>query len=204
METVKEKIILAAANLFTQNGLKSVTMDDVASSIAISKRTIYQNFKDKYDLVSYVVDFFIEQQDAKEKLIEENTPNIIEELFEMFNILNDNFEQKGRVSIEIKKYYPDIFQKKYIQHYQTGYEKLCKKITRGVKQGIILPNINTKFAAYVIMASVNNIMASQEKLFYKSSISIPEAFKYVIIHFFRGISTQKGIDLIDNKINSQK
>lgn len=197
---IRDKIIQASSTLFINNGLKSVTMDDVASSIGISKRTIYETFKDKRELICATVDFFIESQQCQTKKIAKEAENLVEELFSLFELMDENFSRRGRISLEVRKYYPEIFQQHYIKHYEDAASDLRARLERGISQGIILANTNVNFAVYVIMETINNLMISPEKIAVSTQVLVPDAFKYVIIYFFRGISTQKGIDMIDKKI----
>lgn len=200
MVTIRQKIINSAASLFLTSGLKSVTMDEVASSIGISKRTLYETFKDKHDLISATIDFFLEQKDIQIQKISKKSDNIIDELFTTLATMGEDFLQQGRIPYEIKKHYPDLFQKHYIKHYEKGYKNLCERMKRGIDQGLILRDTNVDFASYIIMESMNNLMVSKESILIHANISVYDAFRYVLVHFFRGVSTQKGIDLIDAKL----
>lgn len=197
---IRDKIIQASSTLFTNNGLKSVTMDDVASSIGISKRTIYETFKDKRELICATVDFFIEAQQRQTKKIENEAANLVEELFSLFELMDENFSRRGRISLDVRKYYPDIFQQHYLKHYEESSVDLQARLGRGISQGIILANTNVPFAVYVIMETITNLMISPEKILVSTQVPESDAFKYVIIYFFRGISTQKGIEMIDKRI----
>lgn len=199
---LRDKIIHAATKLLIYQGLKQVTMDDVAASIGISKRTIYENFSDKKELISACVGYIICQQEEQELVIIKQSSSLVEELFTLFSLVDEDYKKRDKVALEIKKYYPDIFQEHYTGHYEAVYDKMCNRLRRGIAQGIILPETNVNFAVYVILETLHHLMISPEKII-KTHVAVLDAFKYVIIYFFRGISTQRGIELIDAKIASK-
>lgn len=198
---IREKIIQSSTELFLANGLKSITMDDVATHLGISKRTIYENFANKKELLEACVESIIQAHDELENEIREKSENVIEEIFWAFNDIDENYSQRGRLTRDIQKYYPDIYETKISNRYEASREKLLETLSRGVEQGIISPDTNLDFAVFIVMETLYNVLSHPETLISKK-VSFVDALKYVIIHFFRGVSTEKGIAIMDTYIKN--
>lgn len=197
--TQREKIIRAATKLFVENSIKGVTMDMVATEVGMSKRTIYENFADKRALLTECVDFLLDYQDARDNEILRQSADVVEELFTTFEFMDKHFVMIGRFSLELRKFHPEIFEGTFQKRQAVGASKLRDRLERGITQGIIKEDTNIEFAFTMINESLFNIIFSPTS-YENSTISMPEAFKYVLTYFFRGIATEKGIKMIDNKL----
>lgn len=199
MET-REKILVAATELFLRDGLKSVTMDDVAARLGMSKRTIYENFANKKELLTACVDYVSEEARKKDEVIMAKAENVIDEIFMSFGGIDDKFNNRSRFIKDIQKYYPDIFENNICSGFEKAQSKFMNTLERGVAQGIISPDANLDFVVFIIMETLYNVLSRQETLLSKN-VSIPDALQYVIIYFFRGISTEKGTKIMDTYID---
>lgn len=197
--SVKKKIIDEAITLFTKYGIKSIRMDDIASNLGISKRTIYEIFGDKETLISECIDSFHRNMNAKKNELMSQAKNVIEE----FMILMKNWDQDAEINYKVmssvKKYYPKIYENLSLTHAKEGYQTLREKLQEGVVQGLLVDNINYDLAISVFSYSIFGIISDQ-KMVLPNNVSEIDAFKYVITYFFRGIATEKGIKMIDDFI----
>lgn len=200
---IKEKIVVSSTRLLLDFGVRGVTMDEVAASLGMSKRTLYEHFKDKRELIEACVAHMILQQKCYEQGVMDGSETVIDELFMLFRHIDDEFNKRGKMSFEIKKYYPDIYDRAYKQHYETSYERMKEWLAKGVEQQLILPDIDIDLTVYVITETINNLALRPERITV-TNLSLIESFKYVIIYFFRGISTGKGVELIDALISKEK
>lgn len=201
--TPKEKIIVASTDLFLINGIKGITMDDVSSNVGMSKRTIYEHFENKRELISACVDHIHQQQEQMTDELVNKDRGVIDELFLLIEPIDRNTARQQKFNSDIKRYYPDIFEARYIKHYATAISKLRDRIQRGINEGVVLPSTNLDFSAYVIMEILYGLVSRPEGVV-PTRFSINESMKYVIIFFFRGISTAKGMALIDEKLEKYK
>lgn len=174
-------------------------MDMVASEVGMSKRTIYENFADKRTLLTECVDFLIDYQDDRDQQILLHSADVIEELFSIFEFMDKHFVMIGRFSIELRKFHPEIFEQTFQKRQESGINKLKNRLERGISQGIIKSETNLDFAVTMINESLYNVVFSPTS-YKNTTVSMPDAFKYVLTYFFRGIATEKGIKLIDNKL----
>ena len=107
---IKEKILSNAADFFLNYGFKSVTMDDVSRHLGISKKTLYEFFTDKEDLVKQVLTWDYDRKLAFFLEIEQKKLNAVEELFEVYKMIKKMFKDfNPSVEYDIRKYYPTLF-----------------------------------------------------------------------------------------------
>ena len=198
--TLKERIIKQAGALFYQYGIKSVSMDDLASSLGISKRTLYENFKDKEEiLLTYLAGIRDHRNDKIAALIGQ-CENIVE-VFLYFIDYHKNKEMPSTKFYEdIYKYYPGIY--KLIQQDMEKNKVYLKEfLLQGINEGYIRQNLNVDVAAFLVEESTYTyIRASYIE---KPPFSFQELFFTMMVNFIRGISTHKGIKIIDEYLERQ-
>ncbi len=201
---IKERIIRGSLELMKVGGVRRTTMDSVAQHIGVSKRTIYEQFTDKEGLIIAIIEFLMLAYSDRKARVAEQSDDIIDKLFVLLSEIEKDFMLHGQISNDIKKHYPDLYNRYFIPHYEELYKNMVIGINEGVAMGYIKEDIDIKFAVYVIMESIFNLMNNYERVGMVSKISPFEAFKYMFIHFFRGIATTKGINKIDGVMSNQE
>lgn len=198
--TLKKRIIKEAGTLFFQYGVKSVSMDDLASSLGISKRTLYEVFKDKEEvLLTYLED---KKEERNNKIMEviSTSRNMIE-VFLYFIEYHKNKELPTiKFYEDIYKYYPRIY--KLVQQ-DVDENKIYMKeyLQKGIDEGYIRKNLNVDVAAFLVEESTYTyIRASYME---KPPFSFQELFFTMMVNFIRGISTNKGIEIIDQYLSNK-
>lgn len=170
-------------------------MDDLASSLGISKRTLYENFKDKEEVL---LTYLIYKRDERNNKVMEVT-NSSANMLEVFLYFIEYHKTKELPTIkfyeDINKYYPRIY--KLIQKDVDENKVYLKKfLMQGIKEGYIRENLNVDVAAFLVEESTYTyIRASYLE---KPPFSFQELFFTMMVNFIRGISTNKGIEIIDN------
>ena len=198
--TLKERIVSKAGTLFYQYGIKSVSMDDLASSLGISKRTLYENFRDKEEvLLTYLAAL---REERNNKILE--VINRSENMIEVFLYFIEYHKNKELLSIkfyeDIYKYYPRIY-KLIQQDNEENKVHIREYLQKGIEQGYIRENLNVDVAAFLVEESTYTyIRAAYLK---KPPFSFQELFFTMMVNFIRGISTHKGIQIIDNYLASK-
>lgn len=195
---IKEKIVQGAAEQFMLYGVKSVTMDEIASALGMSKRTIYEHFANKKELLMAVVDHIHEQQDCQERELSAKSETVLDEFFNLFNQMDDRYQRIGKFTFEVGKFYPEVYEHKYHNYHEKAIERLKQRMQKGIEQGVILPTLNLEFSTYMLMEMVYNVITRRRRII-QMHIPLTEAFKYIIIYLLRGFSTDKGIRIIDEK-----
>src|ERR1700743_2392163 len=143
-----ERIIEGGEDLFLKAGIKSVTMDDIAKHLGISKKTIYHFFKDKNELVIALVKKKLkDDEDQMDEIISKST-NVIEEMINMMKCSEDIFSRINPIVIhDMQKYHPEAWQQ--FQNFKATVivQTLEELLNKGIKQGYIRPDIDVKVLA---------------------------------------------------------
>lgn len=195
MDEIKDRIATQAGELFMQHGVKSISMDEIASKLGMSKRTIYQHFADKEEIVVYFLDYSKEQQQANVKELLDTLPTIIDVFLKIIE-MHRNMESFYCIKFQedIEKYFPKAQQKMMEQH-QSGTLMSKEYLRRGIEQGVIRPDLNLEVIAFLLQDTRNTYIHAV-RMSYRP-FSIWELFFTMMINFVRGISTEKGIKIID-------
>ena len=107
MDGKSENLIQQIFNLFMRNGIKSMTMDDIARELSISKKTIYKYFDDKSDLVNQVMQFHLDNDKRLVAEFSKNDFNAIDQMFEIAKNTTRNIKEIHPSSyFDLQKYYP--------------------------------------------------------------------------------------------------
>jgi hypothetical protein len=186
---MKEKIIAKATQLFLKLGFKSVTMDDIANEMCISKKTIYKYFCNKEILIADTTDIM---SDTIYKTINEivsKNHNAIEENFEIIKMIKEMFVSiETSPSYQLKKHYPEIHEKLTKKLQLECTTLFQQNIDKGIKECLYRNAINVNNYVYFYYTMIFNINEniSSEKEAQKLEL---EALEYHI----RAMATPKGI-----------
>lgn len=195
---LKERIIKEASTLFFKNGIRSVTMSDIANQMGISKRTLYEVFKDKEELLEESLDAHMTMADKETEKIVQSSENVIDTMMRIYaKHLNDAHNVNKSVVNDLKKYHPRLYQK--IENKQgDGIKTLIPLFQRGVEQGLIRENINFEICIWLIKSQFRTLMESD--YIPTGKFPINQFVRAIILNFTRGIATSKGNELIDEII----
>jgi len=195
-----ERIVSGSEELFLKAGIKSVTMDDIASHLGMSKKTIYQFFKDKNELVFALVKKKLKDDEDQMAAIISQSGNVIEEMINMMKCSEDIFSRINPIVIhDLQKYHPDAW--KQFQDFKSGVlvHTLEQLLNKGIKQGYIRPDIDVKILARMRVAQVE--MGFNASLFPVAEFSIWKVQYQMLEHFNYGICTLKGYKLLNQYKN---
>lgn len=200
---MKDKIILTSAELFLNLGFKSVTMDDIAKSIGISKKTIYTHFENKTKLVEAVTLSLFEIICNGMDHICHTANNPIEELYDVKKFMMNYFKnEKVSPQYQLQKYYPKIFQ--IIQHKQ--FDKMQQSVTdslkKGVDTGLFRKDINIDFISRLYFMGINGIR--DEAYFPLNKYDVNFITENYLEYHLRAIVTLKGMSILNNFITKNQ
>jgi TetR/AcrR family transcriptional regulator, cholesterol catabolism regulator len=194
------KLLSEVAKLYNKYGIKSITMDDVARHLGISKKTLYQHVSDKNELVEKVMDFAHECQhrlmhdDARKEL------NAIEELFWVNRKINAFLkEHNPSLEYDLRKYYPSLWQKFQETKRKHMYINILNNIIKGKKEGLYREDMNEEIIAKLYLTRIENI--TNEGIFTIEEYTSPKFFREVFAYHIRGIANEKGAKFLENNID---
>ncbi len=198
---IRDKIIKEAGILFTSNGIRQVTMDAIANEMGISKRTIYENFKDKNDLLMNILTDGMISHKKKAIEIMNNASNVIEALF-LFGEYNQDVMEKINPLFfsDMKKYHLQVSQALMSNGQIRNYEITYTVLKRGVNEGIFRKEIDLDIANLFI----HHIMDFFQKHEIQEKCNHQAIFLSVHLPYLRGLCTNKGTDLLKNFIEKHK
>jgi len=194
---VKDYIIQESDKLFCQYGFKSVTMDDIAKHLGMSKKTIYQHFKDKDELVNILIKDKLSVQDCNMGLSAKNARDAVEEIFFAIDNMHELLTgMNPKLFYDLQKYHPKAWL--YFKNFRE--KKLGKVISenleRGVKEGFYRKEIKIDILAQMRLAQVD-IIFNQHDHYTTNKYTIAQVMIELTEHFLQGICNQKGIEQIN-------
>jgi len=186
-----------------QYGIRSTAMDDIARHMGISKRTIYENFRDKDDLVRATLINHKKEQNRKINTIIATTPNVIEAIFKvMFDFVSRFNQINPAFFSDLQKYHHEICQDLLPRQEEEHRALLNDLFKKGINEGFFRSDINIDIVSRIL--NIQFKAASDEKLFPSSAFSRADIFMNIIVNFTRGVSTPEGIKIIDMLIETRK
>jgi TetR/AcrR family transcriptional regulator, cholesterol catabolism regulator len=196
MMSIQERILEGAATLFKTYGIKAVTMDQLASYLGISKRTIYENFTDKDELLAGVLTMMTEKQkDLTQRIIDESE-NAIVAIFRILEISRNHFQDLSPAFFaDIKKYHNDFLNKNSGKCEMPDYRYNIQVIIKGIEDNLFRKEINPDLVNRCLFSLGRSTMDSD--LYPLEQFTMRDIFRNVFISYMRGISTPEGIDLIE-------
>jgi TetR/AcrR family transcriptional regulator, cholesterol catabolism regulator len=192
---IKERIRLKAHELFMRLGIRSVSMDDIAEQLGMSKKTLYQYFADKDELVDAVLQDEIMQGKRDCHNCSEEAKDAVEELFLTMEQIEEQFRNMNPMIVyDLQKFHHTSFQK--FQQYKNEflYEVIKKNIERGIKEELFRPEINVDVMAKFRLESM--MLAFNIELFPLRKYNLAQVTMVIIEHYLYGLSTLKGHKLI--------
>ena len=193
-------IIREATRMFVEEGLKNVRMDDIARRLGISKRTIYELFANKEELINECADqYFIESENHFLQNVTDNE-NIIQQIIFILRQSGQFMDQNPSLIQSLQKFYPHIYRQTVIKHYEKGVEMMYTGMRKGIEQGLLLENFDVDLAVSIFthqMYGLSGFLTEGKFSQYRRR----EVVNFIILFFFRGIATEKGREIIDRYMN---
>jgi AcrR family transcriptional regulator len=192
----KERILTKAAELFMRYGIRSITMDEIASQLGISKKTIYQFFTDKDDMVYAVIEQEIQKNEAECLQYRYSSHDSVHEIFLAVEDLEEILRYTNPMMLyDLEKYHPRAFQKIREYKYRFLYDALLENLRKGIEEGIYRPEINRDIVAKSRIEAA--FLVFDPDLFPHSRYKMSEVNFELAMLFLHGVVTDKGRKLIE-------
>jgi AcrR family transcriptional regulator len=187
----KDKILKGAEGLFMKYGVRSISMDDIARHLTVSKKTLYQHFADKEDIVTLVCQAHMQENKKEFDKITEDSANAIEELAKISICLKRNMEGiNPSLLFDLQKYHPRAW--KVWQDFKkiSIYDSVKRNIEQGKEEGYYRPELDTEIISTMRMVLVET--AFDDKAFPQDKFKIADVQVQLFDHFVHGLVTEKG------------
>ena len=194
-----KNILLKVRELYMKYGIKSITMDDVARELGISKKTLYQFVTDKDDLVGKFIDNEMAVRQEEICKCFGKGFNSIEELFEISIFMNKLIrDQNPTTEYDLKKYYPQHYQKTVKARREGIYSYILLNLKKGIKEGLYRKEMNKDVIAKLYLWRSDN--TNLNDLFTVQEFGSIKLFVELLSYHIRGIATEKGILVLEKKV----
>jgi TetR/AcrR family transcriptional regulator, cholesterol catabolism regulator len=187
----REKLLKGADELFMKYGLRSVSMDDIARHLGVSKKTIYQHFADKDEVVVSVAKAHMERQRDQFERIADESKNAVEEMVRISGCLKENIRNiNPSLLYDMQKYHQAAwnewlnFKKKFIR------DNIIRSLKKGIGEGYFREEVDMDVLATMRLEQVQ--MAFDNTIFPRDQYNIPEVQAQLFEHFVHGLFTEKG------------
>lgn len=194
-----KNIMLKVRELYMKYGIKSITMDDVARELGISKKTLYQYVTDKDDLVGKFIDNEILMRQEEICKCFRIGFNAIEQLFEISVFMNKLIRnQNPATEYDLKKYYPRHYLKTVKARREGIYNYILLNLKKGIKEGLYREEMDKEIIAKLYLWRTEN--TSINDLFSVEEFTSLRLFVELLTYHIRGIATEKGVIELEKKI----
>lgn len=194
--TAKEVFIQRALDLFMKNGVRT-TMDEISRQLKISKRTIYEQFDDKTDLLRACVELLISNIPTAP---ETNADNVVTKLYTLASVhVMGLLDRRNVFTKDLETYYPDLYQEMVAPLFDKRAKDMMVLFNVGIEQGVVRDDMDLEmhlhylYKFFLYVASENNLHKQHTQ---------NEIFRNLILPLLRGILTEKGIRELEDEISA--
>lgn len=193
---VKDRILIEATRLFARNGIKSVSMDDIAQHLSVSKKTIYKCFENKDEIVRCTIHNYLNQVESDCEGIIREADNAVDELFQVMTVTKKVLaEIHPSVFYDLQKYHPGAWQL-WVDHKNLFMlDKITGNLERGIEEGLFRQDLDLEVIARLRLALIDLVF--NPDLFPGHAFGMQRVHQACLEHFMRGIATLKGHKLIN-------
>jgi TetR/AcrR family transcriptional regulator, cholesterol catabolism regulator len=199
----QERIVRKAHEMFMRYGVRSISMDEIASQLGVSKKTIYHFFEDKDALVDAVIDIELNNNTKECGLDKEKSENPVHEFFlatemimEMLKMMNPN------LLFDLQKYHPTSFKKINDHKNKFLYTLIRENLDKGIAEGLYRPEINKDILTRFRIASI--FLTFNPELLPPGKNTAADLVKETTMNFLHGLVTAKGLKLIQKYTQQQE
>jgi len=199
----KDKILKGAEDLFMRYGVRSISMDDIARHLGVSKKTLYQYFADKEELVTMVSKSHLVRTTQQYEALREQSANSIEELFKLATCIKKDMENLNPALLyDLQKFHPKAWNVWLEHKNKTIRESVIRTLREGMEAGYIRAEIDPEILATMRLELVQ--MGFNPELYPRERFSLAEVQAQLFDHFVFGVVTDKGKKLyLKYKENNQ-
>ena len=202
MDEKKLEILERASHVYMKYGIKSVTMDDLARELGISKKTIYKYFEDKNDLVSTIIELKTEMDKAVCMNYQQYAENAVDDLVNLIRLVVEHFNNVNpTVFYDLKKYHSDAWEIMEKHKWSFVQSMIADNIHRGVKEGLYREDINAEIISKLYVAATDSIM--DDGIFPWPEFKFQQVFTELIFFQLHGMVNDEGRKILNQTISNE-
>ncbi len=185
--------------LFINYGIRSITMNEIASDLGISKKTLYQFVKNKEDLIRQVIHHEFHKKSSEVETLLKHDLNAVEQLIEIQKLIIRSVKKySSTIEFDLKKYYPGIFKELNVKYVKLLEDLFIHNIQKGKKEGLYRMDLNESIVAKVHTSRI--LFIPQSKLISIDDYSSKEYMHEMINYHLRALLNKKSLSLLDKYI----
>lgn len=197
-------MIMQARNMYVEEGLKSVRMDDIARAAVISKRTLYEAFGSKDELIFLAMRLHFDIASKELNREAAKAPNILIAILLVIKEIVRRSEVDWKLHTALERFFPKIATRISEVDEDERREEFRRGLLQGVTEGLIVPRANLDMAMVMLHHLSKSVVTGANNLKLPQGVTSQDAFVEVIVNVLRGISTTRGIELIDSYLEEQE
>jgi len=196
---MRHKILETSNELFLNLGFKSVTMDEIASKMGVSKKTIYKYFENKTELVAAVTDYMFDSVSCGIDGICALQMNPIQEIFSIKRLVMKHLkDEKSSPQYQLQKYYPKIYASLTQKQFHIMQVCVVNNLKQGIEKGLYRTHIDLEFISRIYFNGMVGI--KNKDLFPLTDYSMNTLMNHYLEYHLRGIATEKGLQELNNQL----
>lgn len=200
---IRERILEVAIGQFSRYGVRNVTMDDIARQLGISKKTLYQEFKDKKDLLREAFDKKLQKDQEDLVYIMESEDGVIEHLVNLSKLMRERLTNINPIAIlEIQKYFPDVWEIFERHKEEVILKDMINILEKGKSLGYFRSEIDANILARLRVEQITS--AFDPSNFQRNDFNLVDYQMEMLDHFLHGIFTEKGRQAFQTQKENQE
>lgn len=201
MKERRDYILRNVGQLYLKHGIRAVTMDMVAAEFGISKKTLYQFFNDKKDLVEQVINYFLNKSTLD--FTNNAANNAIDQVMLMRNHVAQILKQfNNTLEFDLKRTYPSLYERVRVVKRKRIYEYTVKNINKGIENGLFRAELDAEFIAKLQVGRMLYTLNPENEIFDVSEMASIQLFDQVMDYHMHAICTEKGLKYYKKQINN--
>jgi len=204
MSTDKEQqLIEGAMSIFMRYGIKSVNMDDIARQLGVSKKTLYQYFEDKEDLLGKVVQRHCSMEEESIAAIASKKLSAIEEMFEIMHwVISIISKIHPSVKFDLEKYHPELGNTMRLARAQVVHGCILNNLKKGKKEGAYRKDLDAEIITRIYLARIDAFL--DPAIFPFEQFKPVDVYKELFQYHIHGIASTKGIEQLETILKQKR
>ena len=196
---VRERTITdRTREIFMKYGIRSVSMDDISRELGISKKTLYQHFLNKSDLVRRVLQCSQDEFEQKIDSIINGEHNAIDDLLEISLIIGDHMKEVNvAVNFDLQKYYPELHREFLEKKRSFASRYLKENVEKGKREKLYRSDLNGELISKLYVQKIEDL--HDPNFYERENISFAEVFQVMFENHIRGIANDQGIKYFEER-----
>ena len=199
----KQQILNSSFALFMRYGIKSVTMDDIAKELGISKKTLYQHVRNKADLIEQIAQQHLCEEEEVMTHIRSTSSDALEEMLRIGKYVVDKLQAVSHTALyDLRKYYSSTWKQMETQMKQQVYSIISENLERGIRQGIYRAELKPDIIARLYIGK--SLLIADDDWFDPETYSVASLQAVFINYHMHGILSAKGRQLLEKHLAAER